>query len=48
MVGYGTGKMEGSPLGESLGAYFGYDKYAANGRLDGNVYGKCERYPLRE
>ena len=36
MVGSGTGKMDGSPLRESLGAEGGFDKCDFNGSLDGN------------
>ena len=40
--------MEGSLLGESLGADCGYKKGASNGRLYGNGDGKLEEYPLGE
>ena len=32
--------MDGPPLGESLGAEGGAEKYTSNGRLDGNKDGK--------
>ena len=47
LVGSKTGKMDGYPLEESLGADFGYEKGAPNGRLDGNGYTKREKYPLK-
>ena len=43
MVGSGTVKMEGSPLGEALGKDCESEKGASNGRLDGNGDGKLEK-----
>ena len=48
MVGYETGKMEVSPLRESLGVDCRSERGASNGRLDGNGDGKLEGYPLGE
>ena len=40
--------MDGYPLEQSLGADFGYEKGAPNGRLDGNGYTKRQKYPLKQ
>ena len=46
MVGSETLKMEGSRLGESLGANAGAAIGSTNRMSDGNGYEKIGRYPL--
>ena len=46
VIGSDIGKLEVSPLGESLGADGGSKKGYSIGRSYSNVYGKLEIYPL--
>ena len=46
VLGSDIGKLEVSPLGESLCAYGGSEIGYSNGRSYSNVYGKLEIYPL--